>query len=245
MSRSLGSTPLTIRPSIATVPALIVSSPATMRRRVDLPQPDGPTTTTSSPSATAQLTPCTTSRVPYDFRTPSRVTVAIRTARSRFWKIAIPAQAGIHWPAYRVVVAWIPACAGMAHQMTQSRARLPAQVLLAARRSGLAEAEFFEAGGHAQPIVRWHDDGHRHQPRLHLRDQGAEDAAAAMLGSDAGITQVEDFVLGIMPLQHLGIDEHEADDALLSVERDPGFAHPPAVANERIERLLALQRVDE
>ena len=46
-------------------------------RRVDLPHPDGPTTTTSSPSATAQLTPCTTSRAPKDLRTPSRVTVAI------------------------------------------------------------------------------------------------------------------------------------------------------------------------
>src|SRR5229473_4356351 len=211
MSRSLGSTPLTMRPSIATVPALIVSSPATMRSRVDLPQPDGPTTTTSSPSATAQLTPCTTSRAPYDLRTPSRVTVAI----------VVP------------------------HHPSDARPRLPAKNALAARRSGLAEAEFFEAGGHAQPIVRWHDNGHRHQPRLHLRDQDAEDAVTAMLGSDAGITQVEDFVLGIMPLQHLGIDENEADDALLLVERDPGFAHPPAVANERIERLLASERIDE
>src|SRR6185436_17127416 len=81
MSRSFGSTPLTIRPSIATVPALTPSSPATMRNRVDLPQPDGPTTTTSSPSATAQLTPCTTSRGPKDLRTPSRVTVAILRVR--------------------------------------------------------------------------------------------------------------------------------------------------------------------
>src|SRR5712691_8323598 len=77
MSRSLGSTPLMTRPSIATVPALTASSQATMRKRVDLPQPDGPTTTTSSPSPTAQLTPCTTSRAPYDLRTPSSVTVAM------------------------------------------------------------------------------------------------------------------------------------------------------------------------
>src|SRR5258708_5598666 len=125
------------------------------------------------------------------------------------------------------------------------RSRLPAKDALAAPRSGLAEAKFFKAGGHAKPIVRWHDNGHRHQPRLHLRDQGAEDAVTAMLGSDAGMTQVEDFVLGVMPLQHLGIDQNKADDALLFVERDPGFAHPPAVANERIERLLAFQRVDE
>src|SRR6266700_4288101 len=75
-----------------------------------------------------------------------------------------------------------------------SCSRLPAKDALAARRSGLAEAEFFEGCGHAQPIVRWHDNGYRHQPRLHLRDQGAEDAVTAMLGSDAGITQVEAFV---------------------------------------------------
>src|SRR5579884_1669325 len=77
MSRSLGSTWFTTCPSIATVPALTVSRPATMRSRVDLPQPEGPTTTTSSPSATSQLMPCTTSRPPNDFRTPSRVRVAI------------------------------------------------------------------------------------------------------------------------------------------------------------------------
>src|SRR5207237_310330 len=77
MSRSFGSTPFTTRPSIATLPALTASSPATMRNRVDFPQPDGPTTTTSSPSPTEQLTPCTTSRSPKDLRTLSRVTVAI------------------------------------------------------------------------------------------------------------------------------------------------------------------------
>src|SRR5437660_11661276 len=93
-----------------------------------------------------------------------------------------------------------------------SYSRLPAQAVLAAWRSGLAEAEFFETGGHAQPIVRWRDNGHRYQPRLHLRDQRTEDAVTAMLGSDAGVTQVEDFMLGIMPFQHLGIDENEPDD---------------------------------
>jgi hypothetical protein len=42
-----------------------------MRSGVDLSHPDGPTTTTSSPSATAQLTPCTISRGPKDSRAPS------------------------------------------------------------------------------------------------------------------------------------------------------------------------------
>ena len=130
--------------------------------------------------------------------------MAIRTARSSFWKVAIPAEAGIHWLAYRVVAAWIPACAGMAYQMTRSRARLPAKDALAARRSGLAEAEFFEGCGHAQPIVRWHDNGHRHQPRLHLRDQGAEDAVTAMLGSDAASDVMPSGVEGVaQPIHQL------------------------------------------
>jgi len=38
-------------------PPVIVSSPATIRRSVDLPQPDGPTMTMNSPSATSMSTP--------------------------------------------------------------------------------------------------------------------------------------------------------------------------------------------
>ena len=54
-----------------------------MRSSVDLPQPDGPTTTTSSLSAMSQVTPCTTSRSPNDLRTASRVTVVISVALCR------------------------------------------------------------------------------------------------------------------------------------------------------------------
>ena len=46
MSRSVGPMSFTTLPSIATVPAEIVSSPAIIRSSVDLPQPDGPTSTT-------------------------------------------------------------------------------------------------------------------------------------------------------------------------------------------------------
>ncbi len=59
MSRSFGATSLTTRSPIFSVPALMSSSPAIMRNRVDLPQPDGPTSTISSPSATSKLAPCT------------------------------------------------------------------------------------------------------------------------------------------------------------------------------------------
>src|SRR5258706_5866913 len=41
------------------VPLVMLSSRATMRSRVDLPQPDGPTKASSSPSATSKLAPAT------------------------------------------------------------------------------------------------------------------------------------------------------------------------------------------
>jgi hypothetical protein len=50
MPRWLGGTSLTTMPSISSVPPVIFSSPAIIRRSVDLPQPEGPTKTISSPS---------------------------------------------------------------------------------------------------------------------------------------------------------------------------------------------------
>ena len=58
MSRSLGGTAFTTLPPIAISPPVMFSRPASMRSRVDLPQPDGPTRTTNSPSAMSTLTPC-------------------------------------------------------------------------------------------------------------------------------------------------------------------------------------------
>ena len=54
-SRSRGGTSLTTRSPISTLPSLIVSRPAIMRSAVVLPQPDGPTKTTNSPSAMSML----------------------------------------------------------------------------------------------------------------------------------------------------------------------------------------------
>ena len=54
MSRSLAGTAFTTRPSMLTRPEVIGSSPAIMRSAVDLPQPDGPSRTMNSPSATAR-----------------------------------------------------------------------------------------------------------------------------------------------------------------------------------------------
>src|SRR5690606_11945379 len=69
MSRSRACTSLTTRSPIRMRPEVISSSPAIMRSSVDLPQPDGPTSTQNSPSAISTSTPCTTSVAPYDLRT--------------------------------------------------------------------------------------------------------------------------------------------------------------------------------
>jgi hypothetical protein len=48
--RERGSTEVTSMPPIRTVPFDGVSSPATMRSKVDLPQPEGPRSTRNSPA---------------------------------------------------------------------------------------------------------------------------------------------------------------------------------------------------
>src|ERR1700690_872424 len=53
-SRCRGATALTKRSPKLTVPEVISSRPATIRSAVVLPQPDGPTSTTNSPSATSR-----------------------------------------------------------------------------------------------------------------------------------------------------------------------------------------------
>ena len=77
MPRSAGGSSFIRSPSIATSPALISSSPATMRSNVDLPQPDGPTKTTNSPSSIARSTPWITGTLPKLLATPDRVSRAI------------------------------------------------------------------------------------------------------------------------------------------------------------------------
>ena len=62
MSRSLGGRLFTTRPPIEMVPEVISSRPAMERSAVDLPQPEGPTSTMNSPSPISRvrsLTPLT------------------------------------------------------------------------------------------------------------------------------------------------------------------------------------------
>ena len=55
---------VTSRPSTETVPAVAGRSPATMRSRVDLPQPLGPTRETNSPASTDREMPASASTGP-------------------------------------------------------------------------------------------------------------------------------------------------------------------------------------
>ena len=59
MSRSRGGTSFTTSPPIQISPSVISSSPAIMRSVVDLPQPEGPTSTTNSWSAISRSMPFT------------------------------------------------------------------------------------------------------------------------------------------------------------------------------------------
>src|SRR3954454_11820341 len=80
MSRSLGSISLTIRPPISIVPALALSSPATMLSSVDLPQPEGPTSTVNSPLSMSRLIPFSTSRLAYRFERARMLNAAMKTS---------------------------------------------------------------------------------------------------------------------------------------------------------------------
>ena len=63
MSRAFGGRSLTTSPPTLTVPEVMSSSPAIIRSALVLPQPEGPTKTTNSPSATSRSSSCT-ARVP-------------------------------------------------------------------------------------------------------------------------------------------------------------------------------------
>jgi hypothetical protein len=69
MSRSFGGTLLTTRSPMRMSPAVMFSSPAIIRSRVDFPQPEGPTRMTNSPSWMSIDTPWMTCVAPKALRT--------------------------------------------------------------------------------------------------------------------------------------------------------------------------------
>src|SRR4051794_28799954 len=73
MSRSFGARPLTTSSPILSWPSVMSSSPATSRRAVDLPEPDGPTRIMNSPSAMSRFMSFTASKPsPYRLLTCSK-----------------------------------------------------------------------------------------------------------------------------------------------------------------------------
>src|SRR6478609_8667019 len=75
-SRSLGGTLFTTRSPMRISPDVMFSRPAIIRSRVDLPHPDGPTSTTNSPSRISTDTPCRIWVAPNALRTSRHVTLA-------------------------------------------------------------------------------------------------------------------------------------------------------------------------
>src|SRR4051812_10218672 len=92
MSRSLGAMSLTTRSAIRISPDDASSSPATIRSAVDLPEPDGPTSTVKPPSDTSRSSP-STAFVPSGktFETPSNAMLATG-ARD---EVAVPERAAL------------------------------------------------------------------------------------------------------------------------------------------------------
>ena len=67
--RLAGASPVTSRPSMEMVPLLVSSSPAISLSSVDLPQPEGPTKTTNSPSSISRSSSGMIVVAPKDFDT--------------------------------------------------------------------------------------------------------------------------------------------------------------------------------
>src|SRR5437763_8751655 len=105
-SRSAGGRYVTSRPAIRTSPAVGSSSPAMQRRAVDLPQPDGPSSTRSSPSRTSRESSCNAGLAPPSnvFVRPRSVSDAMRLSllgascegnRQRIADVAFPRRAAV------------------------------------------------------------------------------------------------------------------------------------------------------
>src|SRR3954451_12523361 len=102
MSRSLGAMSFTTRSAMRISPDDVSSSPATIRSAVDLPEPDGPTSTVKPPSGMSRSS-WSTAFVPSGktFETSENPMLAISAPRD---EVAVPEGAALgHAPLGRVV----------------------------------------------------------------------------------------------------------------------------------------------
>src|SRR5215204_4998261 len=81
--RSPGARWLTTRSPMSTRPEVTSSNPAIIRIAVDLPHPDGPTSTRNSPSAISRSSSGITTTLPNSLRTRSNVTPAMSDLHER------------------------------------------------------------------------------------------------------------------------------------------------------------------
>src|SRR5215475_11369601 len=88
----------TARPSSSTAPELAGSSPATMRSKVVLPQPLGPTNEMNAPRSMATLISRSTSSSPKRLVNPLResLTITASISRPRHQHALDPGKAGCH-----------------------------------------------------------------------------------------------------------------------------------------------------
>src|SRR3954449_5635165 len=105
MSRSGGATSLTISPPIRTSPALARSRPAAIRRTVVFPDPEGPTRTRNSPSATSRSRSSTATVPPANaLRRPRNSSSAISAAVPSRDQVPIPERALLRDPSLGRIV---------------------------------------------------------------------------------------------------------------------------------------------
>jgi hypothetical protein len=90
MSRLAAATGAMSLPSTVTVPLSAVSNPARIRSAVVLPQPEGPSSATSSPGAMSSDSPSSARTVPNDRRTSCMLTGAPPLAARLVTSAAVP-----------------------------------------------------------------------------------------------------------------------------------------------------------
>src|SRR5207245_817685 len=156
----------TMRSPMKISPLVCSSRPASIRRAVVFPQPDGPTSTRNSASRTARLRSLTATTSPKRFVTWSYVTVAIES-KSMSWDFAAEARV-------RTRVG-VPVAAGAAARRDAHDEGLAVALEEAARRRAVETWLVVGRGRHAKEHERQRG-GDREERSRHartVRDRGA------------------------------------------------------------------------
>src|SRR5262245_11470501 len=226
MSRLRGGTLLTTRSPMRRTPSVMSSSPATMRSAVVFPQPEGPTSTISSPSSISRSIPAT-ARVPsgYTLATRSKVTPA---------NLSSP----VNRPGRRRPAPGNPFRGGRspgarAGNPRQARAAAPSGGCRAIRRAGSGEAHGGPGAGLRRldlPVLRRRGGREAGQQCLRGRGHGGDRTVERLLVRPRGLREPAD-----LPdvLERGGVDLLLARRRLVVVEGADVAAHGPAPFSSR------------